>query len=366
MRQHVSYSFKVKTDRLAQKGGAMNSAKDTVRRHWALLQQIPRAPGSIGTTALAVRLTELGYRVDVRTIQRDLVTLSLVFPLSSLEKGRAGRWFWSEDAHILDIPGMDAPTALAFRLAQEYVSPLLPQTILRHLAGHFRRAEELLGGQGSNRFGLWLNKVCAITRGPVLRHPVIPTAVQTAVEQALLEDRQLQIVYRAKESKDAKRYVVHPFGLVLRDGVQYLIGTLKDYLDLRHLALHRITSAQVLDAPMRRPKGFSLQRYVREEQFFSYPVQGTVIRLDALFEQKAAVHLSERSLAQDQQLTMSRDGHVRLQATVKDTLELRWWLLGFGDKVEVLAPKNLREEFSAIAHRMAAQYQNVLTGDSAA
>ena len=57
---------------------------------------------------------------------------------------------------------------------------------------------------------------------------------------------------------------------------------------------------------------------------------------------------------------------MRLQATVKNTLELRWWLLGFCDKVEVLEPKSLREEFSSIACRMAVQYQNVLTGDSAA
>jgi len=117
---------------------------------------------------------------------------------------------------------------------------------------------------------------------------------------------------------------------------------------------------------VRRPKGFSLRRYVREEQFFAYPLQGTVIRLDALFEQKAAVHLSERPLARDQRLTVWRDGRMRLQASVKDTLELRWWLLGFGDKVEVLVPKSLRTEFSAIACRMAVQYQNVLTGDSAA
>ena len=344
----------------------MNAAKDTVRRHWTLLQQIPRAPGSIGTRTLTARLKELGYRVGIRTIQRDLVTLSTVFPLSSLEEGRAGRWFWSEDARIMDIPGMDAPTALAFRLAREYVTPLLPQATLRHLAGHFRRADELLAGQGSNRFGLWPEKVCAITRGPALLHPVVPSAVQMAVEQALLEDRQLEVVYRAKDAKDAKRYVVHPCGLVLRDGMLYLIGTVNDYTDLRHLALHRMTAAQVLEAPVRRPKGFKLRQYVREEQFFSYPLQGTVVRVDVLFERMAAIHLSERPLARDQRLTVWRDGRTRLQATVKDTLELRWWLLGFGDKVEVLAPKSLRGEFAAISRRMAAQYQSTLRGDRAA
>jgi predicted DNA-binding transcriptional regulator YafY len=335
----------------------MRGAKDTLFRQWTLLQHVPRSPGSIGTAALAARLEESGYRVDVRTIQRDLVKLSTVFPLSAREEGRASRWFWSRDARIMDLPGMDMPTALAFRLAKEYLTPLLPKTILQHLNRHFRRAEELLTSQRTNRLGLWPEKVCAITRGPALLQPVIQAGVQAAVEQALLDDRQLQVVYRSKDANDAKRYVVHPCGLVLRDGMMYLIATLKDYTDLRHLALHRMTAAQMLDRPVRRPKGFGLRRYVREEQFFGYPLQGAVVQFDVLLESKAAVHLSERPLSRNQTLTMWQDGRTRLQATVKDTLELRWWLLGFGDKVEVLGPKALREEFAVITQRAAAQYR---------
>ncbi len=335
----------------------MQAANDTLLRHWTMLQYIPRAPGSIGTATLVVRLRESGYRVDVRTIQRDLVKLSTVFPLSAQEEGRASRWFWSRDARVMDLPGMDMPTALAFRLAQEYLTPLLPKNLLRHLSSHFGRAEELLRRQGTNRLGLWPERVCAITRGPVLLQPRISEDVQMAVEQALLEDRQLQVEYRAKDAADAKRYVVHPCGLIFRDGMIYLIGTLKDYSDLRHLALHRMNAAQVLDIPARRPKGFALRRYVREEQFFAYPIQGTAVDLDLLFEPKAAIHLSERPLAKNQKLSTWRDGRTRLQAKVKDTLELRWWLLGFGDKVEVLAPKSLREEFAAITQRAAARYR---------
>jgi predicted DNA-binding transcriptional regulator YafY len=53
---------------------------------------------------------------------------------------------------------------------------------------------------------------------------------------------------------------------------------------------------------------------------------------------------------------VEKDGRVLLQATVLDTLELRWWLQGFGDKVEVLAPKALREEFRDAVQRMAKMY----------
>jgi predicted DNA-binding transcriptional regulator YafY len=41
---------------------------------------------------------------------------------------------------------------------------------------------------------------------------------------------------------------------------------------------------------------------------------------------------------------------------VLDTLQLRWWLLGFGDQVEVVAPKSLRQEFAETARNMAGYY----------
>jgi predicted DNA-binding transcriptional regulator YafY len=48
---------------------------------------------------------------------------------------------------------------------------------------------------------------------------------------------------------------------------------------------------------------------------------------------------------------------VLVRATVQDSAELHWWLLGFGELVEVLAPAALREEFRARAVAMAALYQ---------
>jgi predicted DNA-binding transcriptional regulator YafY len=48
---------------------------------------------------------------------------------------------------------------------------------------------------------------------------------------------------------------------------------------------------------------------------------------------------------------------VFLRATVENMTELRWWLLGFGELVEVLAPADLGDEFRERAMAMAARYQ---------
>jgi len=41
---------------------------------------------------------------------------------------------------------------------------------------------------------------------------------------------------------------------------------------------------------------------------------------------------------------------------MQDTSELRWWLLGFGDQVEVLKPASLRKHFARMAANMATAY----------
>jgi len=47
-----------------------------------------------------------------------------------------------------------------------------------------------------------------------------------------------------------------------------------------------------------------------------------------------------------------------MEATVKDTSQLRWWLLGFGDSVEVLKPEKLRKEFAQIAKNLDGMYND--------
>ncbi len=336
----------------------MKEATDTILRQWSMLQKIPRAPRSIGTRELKAKIEEDGYGVDVRTIQRDLGKLSRLFPLASEERGKANRWFWAEDAKVMDIPGMEPTVALAFRLAEEHLVRLLPQATLKHLEPHFTRAKEILKPLRGTKLGLWPDKVLVIGHGPALTPPHVRPEIQDAVSRALLEDRQIEVTYKRKDAEQPKSYPVNPLGLVFRDGVVYLVGTAKEYPDVRHFVLHRMSAPKVLDAPCRRPPGFDLHTYVKQEQIFAYPVSRGHIWLEVLFSAGSAVHLSERLLSKDQSLTPQKDGRVLLQATALDTLELRWWLRGFGDKVEVLAPKDLREGFKAMAQRMVGMYRS--------
>ena len=57
-----------------------------------------------------------------------------------------------------------------------------------------------------------------------------------------------------------------------------------------------------------------------------------------------------------QLVTEERDGSLTWQATVAGTIEIRLWILSWGDEVEVLEPAALRDDVAATLATAAARY----------
>ena len=334
----------------------MRKATDTTLRNLAMLASIPAYPRSKSTSQIQreLRGKNPDYDVTARSVQRSLEALSAVFPITAETRGRANHWYWIDKNALMQIPSMSASTAFALRLAAEYLKPLMPVSALRQLDAYFRHADEILDGTS---LGRWIEKVAIIGRGPVLRPPNISDDVREAAHAALMENRQLEIDYRSRERTRSQRIVVNPLGLVVRQGIAYLVATAWGYEDIRHYVLHRMRSPEVLDAPAKRPAGFLLSRYIQEDLQFSYPVNPGKLRLRALFDSGTATHLTESRLAAGQRITETDDGRMLIEATVPDTADLRWWLLGFGSAVEVLEPTPLREEFRQQTRAMREIYE---------
>ena len=296
---------------------------------------LPRHPDGIGTNALQSKLERDNpeYSVSLRTMQRDLERLSSIFPISCIERGRGKYWFWTEKDALTQIPDMGEPTALALRMAEEYLQAVLPPPTLKLLRPYFRHARAVLA---DTELGAWASKVRIIHRGPDLIPPAVPTGVHDAVYEALLGGKQLRVMYRRRGSTASSERFLHPAGLVTRTGIIYLVASVGDYSDLRHFALHRMTGAQVLAEKARPASGFSLDQHVRADDAFAYPLSEGPMSLMLLVNDAVAEHLSESRLSNDQRITPGPDGRTLVEATVADTRELRWWLRGFGDHVAPL------------------------------
>ena len=329
----------------------MRKPTDTALRFLAMLVLIPVYPKSLSTKEIRKKLLAkyADYDVSVRTIQRDLEKLSGVYSLTDEPRGREKYWCWSDSSAITQIPAMNQTTAFAFKLAAEHLKPLMPPSTRGMLNPYFEHATKILQ---QTKLGNWSTKTRIINRGPELIAPPIKPGVQEVVYEALLEGKQFEVNYKGKGRSQAKHQVLNPLGLVLKNGIAYLVATAFEYEDPLHYSLHRMNHPRLLDTYVKPLPDFDFARHVEEAGMFSYPVSEKKIKLRVLFSNVAAIHLTESKLSNDQKVTDKKDGRMLVEATVADTAELRWWLLGFGSYVKVLGPKSLREEFSGIAEDM--------------
>jgi|SaaInlV_200m_DNA_3_1039701.scaffolds.fasta_scaffold25875_2 predicted DNA-binding transcriptional regulator YafY len=106
---------------------------------------------------------------------------------------------------------------------------------------------------------------------------------------------------------------------------------------------------------IRIPKEFDLDHYIQSGSF-AYLI-GDPFQVELIFTANRGAHLKETPLSLDQVIEDLDDGRIRVKATVKNSNQLRWWLLGFGDEVVIISPSSLREEFTSLLERMLDHYK---------
>ncbi|HKL49311.1 MAG TPA: WYL domain-containing protein, partial [Desulfuromonadales bacterium] len=90
---------------------------------------------------------------------------------------------------------------------------------------------------------------------------------------------------------------------------------------------------------------------------FSYVETGH-IRLKIRVDPYAAEHLFESPISSDQKSKPLADGRAEFTAKVVDTKQLRWWLTGFGDALEVVGPAELKKAMAEQAEAVAEMYRS--------
>ena len=333
----------------------MRTVTETTLRYLAMLGSIPVVPHSKSTRQIREELRDKDpdYDVSMRSIQRSLERLSGLFPITSMTRGRANYWCWTEKNALTQIPAMSESTAFVLRLAAEHLKPIMPPATLRALDPYFQHADKILR---KTALGRWTDKAAIIPQGLTLEPPTVPADVQEVVYTALMNYQQIQVSYRGKGGTRTQRIVLNPLAIVVRSGIVYLVATSWGYKDIRHYVLHRMSKPRLLDEPAKAPPGFCLAAHIRTNSQFSYPLSPEKLQLRALFDSGAGAHLTESRLAADHRVNERKDGRILIEATVPDTADLRWWLAGFGSAVEVLEPASLRAEFREHARRLRVMY----------
>jgi predicted DNA-binding transcriptional regulator YafY len=319
----------------------MTVMNDTLMRQWAMLRAIPRHPRRVDAPTIHARLNDLGMVVSLRTVQRDLNALATTFPLD-FDASKPQGWSWREGAAQLEIPSMDAHAALTFNLVEQYMQNLLPRSTLAHMAPWFDAAQGVASSQAST-VTKWRDKLRVIPHTLNKIPAPIDPDIQATIYTGLLNERQLELTYRAiTTGNEAKKYPVHPLGLVVMEQVVYLVCTVKNYQDPRFLAVHRIDSAQLLGTDAIKPAFFDIDEFILRE--FGIRLGITPLNLVLRIRGVLTKYLAETPVAVDQSMMPIDSEWTRVQVKVQDNIQLRTWLRSLGPDAVVEAPEHLREQ----------------------
>lgn len=293
------------------------------------------------------------WDISFRQLQRDVLDLREMKLLDEAPSNdpQVGATFSADTSHTsLRRPGdIDYPHALATKLALDHARQIIAPAVLRSLEKTRGSVERILGINETSLVP-WSEKVATQPLGMPLQPYTLDDAVFDAVKDALHRDRRLSFDYRKLESEPTHR-VVDPLGLVSRPPRLYLVCVEKG--DIKPFSLARMRNLTVLKDRAERPYGFKLAAYLEtpKARFLKAPEP---LDLHLRVSPDMAEQLAETPIAGA--AIRSQGGEWQVHVQIPHTLELETFLLGWGEKVEVLGPQTFREHIANRIAEMASQY----------
>ena len=306
-----------------------------------------QAKGRVTAQALANEC-----EVSLRTIYRDIDALSEAGVPVYSERGPEGGYRLLDgyrtrlnglsraEAEALFLTGLPGPAAL---LGLGSILAGAEMKLLAALPADLRRSAETMRARFHLDTAGWFDD---------LEQPALLPELTAATW------RPAPILMRYSGREKAVERRVDPLGLVLKNGVWYLVGRVGE--DIRTYRVSRIASLAVLEESFVPPPGFDLQAHWRanEAAFEDTLYRGHAhVRLSPLGMRRAAYLTRARARAVAESASApDADGWCEARLPFESLREGVGTLAALGAEVEVLGPPDLRAAMAEVAAAMARMY----------
>lgn len=176
----------------------------------------------------------------------------------------------------------------------------------------------------------------------------------SVVIEAILRKRRCLVEYRTPSRSESKRYDFDPYRLLFVGGSLYVVGRVPKYAGTATLAIDRLLSVVLSKTEFEVDPAFD-PRKCRQDAFgisWQDPVD-VVLR----FRADQAPYVRERAWHPTQRLSELPNGGVELAFRAGGPFEIRRWILGWGDAVEVISPLELRDELAQMLNSAICLYR---------
>ena len=296
-----------------------------------------------------IRPAEIARRVGVatRTVYRDLRAL----------EEEVGVAVWSSDG-LWGVVSEEFLPALKFTLDEAMAVVLSARLMVRYadkydpdLAAAFEKLEDVLPRPLAEHVERTLDILAQHPHDAAFNEHV------HRLTRAWAERRVVTLDYEPAHygpESTARRAVVRPYLIEpsLQTHALYLIGWDETRDALRTFKIERIRDVALTPRTFNLPEGDRVETQLRRawDIIADQPPTSVVLR----FSPAVAARVEETTWHPSQKIERATDGSLVWRATVAGTIEIRLWILSWGDDVEVLEPDDLREGV-ALTHRRAAE-----------
>jgi predicted DNA-binding transcriptional regulator YafY len=323
---------------------------DQLMRQWNLLKHLQ-------TRGEGYTLREMAgqFGTSERNMQRDLEALQeLGFPIE-YETGDHGKRYWrlQHDFFRAGPLTITLTEGLSLSLAQRLLEPLAGTHYARALDEILGKIRQVLPSKAIDYFAS-LDRIIYVRQTGLTDYRLHEGTIRL-LEEAIRQERSVQITYAPLSSREPYATRFDPYGLVYHDGDLYVIGRSHVADAVRIFKVSRIKAAGPTNDGFAAPEGFDLEGQFRTS-FGVFQADGGVTEVVVKFTGWAARvveertwHHTQRHAWLDPEKTLFDSDPAAPDALVakfglSSVVEFKQWVKGFGELAEVLRPEWLRAE----------------------
>ena len=327
---------------------------DRLARHWRILKQIEVCRNGL----TAAEVAELGD-ISLKTAYRDLEHLEASgFPIYP-ERGEEGgqRWKFIDSYRFKVPPPFTLTELLSLQMSEDLFRVLEGTAFHDSIQSLLAKVRAALPPPTLALLDR-LRATFRVSSGPCKRYECFREIIDQ-VNQAVVEHRQMAMVYQPLAREEETRRTVDPYGVRYADGTIYIVGHCHLRGEIRIFVLDRIRELTLTDHTFTPPEDFDLEAYFQH----SFKVmQEDLYTVKIRILPEWAKWVGEKTWHQSQQAVKNPDGSLDLTFQVAGLGEIQQWIMSLGPNARVLAPESLKVMVREGLKQALAQYDEKPSG----
>jgi proteasome accessory factor B len=171
------------------------------------------------------------------------------------------------------------------------------------------------------------------------------------IQKAIMDKRTIDIRFYCPKDHREIDMKLNPYHLLYSRHTWYLLGDSCSDEQIKALKLNYIKQVCILDSNFIEEPPFNLRDYLGRA--WSMLPEGQLYNVKLRFIPEVVDDVTAVQWHETQTVHFEDDGSAIVEFRVDGLNEIIWWILSYGDRVEVLTPRLLRQRIIEIAKRVA-------------